>query len=485
MWFDMMEETYADLATRWREIVEAGGARLGLMSSRPEAHGAEGRRWATWWKSFGGERPPVHRPHFWSYGEELGKSLINSIALLDQARATQPAGVETGPEIDNGPYGPWTKSFRQTGAAIALAHILGSTNLNISLYDFLGNDPHDEPERVTFLREWRLTADWLAHEFPMTLEAVGVGVPWNEDMGRRIRTDRGGKWASLECPTRGWANWLGAAGHAFTMRPSPTVNAIGGPVAWSYSDSEIHEWLTKGVLVDGVAADIFIKRGFGELLGMSGGRFVTIENALYSIERCTDEEFALRSGAEMPLNAQNYAAALFQGELMPGVRVASELVSPTHEVLGHGMTVYENKLGGRVAIVPWIANGAPPAQALSSGGVPCAAADVLMTTQRAAQLEKVLGWLGKRTWHGSVEGGAYLVPQFLTNGRLCRGAVWNASGDAVTHFVVKLPTGVGDVRTAVQVDAHGIRYQARIAGGRDLTVTLPRPLCQWEFVVLL
>ena len=483
IWMDMMEDMYVRLITRWRKIVEAGGTRLGLMSSLPEAHAAEGRRWADWWRAFGGEKPPVHRPHFWSYSEALGRDLVNSIALLDQNRRVQPEGTESGPEVDNGPYGPWNKSFRQTGAAMSLAHILGSTNLNISLYDFMGNDPHDEPERLVFLSQWRATCDWLADEFPMNMRPVGAGVPWNEDMGRRIHTSGGG-WASLECPTRGWAKWLGTAGHAFTMGPSPTVNAIGGPVGWSFSDEEIAEWLRGGVLLDGPAAAILVERGFGELVGMRGGRFITLEDALYSVEHCTDGEFALRAGAQMPLNAYGYAAGLFQGELEKGARVRSDLRGPKQDVVGHGLVTFENRLGGRVAVFPWSANGAGSIGTGGSAGVAWGSgSDVLMNTQRAGQLRKVLAYLDPKNAHGWVEGQAYLVPQFLTNGKKWRGVVWNANADEVRSFRLHKPAGMPTIKTAVQVDAHGKRRKAKV--GRGGVVELPRPLYQWEYVVVM
>ena len=45
----------------------------------------------------------------------------------------QPAGVESGPEIECIPYGAWNKSFRQVAAQLTAAQVFGSTHLNISL----------------------------------------------------------------------------------------------------------------------------------------------------------------------------------------------------------------------------------------------------------------------------------------------------------------------------------------------------------------
>jgi hypothetical protein len=465
IWLDMWQQTLLGIITDWREIVEAEGCRLGLMSSSFDSHAAEGRRWTEWWRAFGGDKPPVHRPHFWGYGDTLGSSLPHFIAMLDQNRTVQPGGTESGPEIENFPYGRWHKSFRQTGAQMALAHILGSTNLNISLYDFMGNAPDDELQRADFLRRWRPTCDWLADTFPLTLRPVGVGMPWSEDMGRRVHADSTGKphWFSLVCPHRGWAGWLGGSGIAFTMRPM-TVNTLGGAGAWAFTDEEIRRWLTGGLLLDGPAAAILLERGFGELIGLRNGRFITQQDRLYAVEHALDPAFGPRAGAEMNVNTGSYAARLFQGDPLPGARFASDLRGPTNDVVGHGLTLFDNALGGRVAVAPWDANASPA-----------------LNPQRAAQLAGILRYLDPDNTAGCVEGGAWLVPQFLTDGNAWHAVVWNASPDTLDAFTLFPPAGMPAPREAVHVTARGERLPAQVDGH---TVKLAQPLYEWEFVVL-
>jgi hypothetical protein len=465
IWMDVWDETQLEMITQWREIVEAEGTRLGLMSSSFEAHSAEGRRWDNWWSALSGGRPPVHRPHFWGYGDATGASLPGRIAILDQNRTIQPSQLESGPEIECFPYGRWNKSLRQIGAQMALAHILGSTDLNISLYDFMGNRPDDEPERAEFLRRWRPTCDWLADQFPMTLRPVGVGIPWSQDMGRRIHLEEGGQWGSLACPAHGWADGLGAAGHAFCLRPSPAVNALAGPIAWSFSDDELRAWLSAGLLLDGIAAGILVERGLGSLIGVEHSRFITQDEVLYSVEHCLDEAFAVRMGGQMSVNGKSYSARLFQAELADGARVASDLRGPTQDVVGHGLVLFDNDLGGQVAIVPWSADSHVP-----------------MDVHRAAQFKGILDYLDPEHAHGSVQGGPWLVPQFLSDTSRWRGVVWNASPDQVEEVQVRPPSAMGMFPSAVQVNARGERHDAEVQGDR---IRLSRPLHQWEFVVLM
>jgi hypothetical protein len=262
------------------------------------------------------------------------------------------------------------------------------------------------------------------------MRTTGIGIPWSEDMGRKTHTDGSGTWRSLMCRSLGWANWLGAIGHSFTVRPAAGVNAVAGPVAWSFSDEELRSWLSQGLLLDGGAGAVLVERGFGELIGVKGGRMVTQADVLYAVEQCIDGAFALRTGAQISVNAPEfahpYAARLFQGELAEGAQIVSDLRDPTQKVVGHGVVLFENALGGRVALMPWDANAA-----------------VYMTVHRAAQLRRILRYLDPGHSYGNVEGGAWLVPQFLSDGEQWRGAIWNASPDAVEAITVHPPAGMG------------------------------------------
>ena len=466
-WLDMWDETMCDLLDRLRQTVAQHGSRLGLMSSCPQAHAAEGRNWDRWWRALSGPRPPVHRPHFWPYSETEGTSLPNYITLLDQNRRVQPAGVDCKPEIDCYPYGRWNKSFRQIGAQMALAHVLGANGLNLSLYDFMGNDPDDEPQRAEFLRRWRPICDWLSDTFPMSLRSHGIGVPWSPDVGRRHHADGSGRWGSITPRSFGWDHrhfgwpkWLGAAGHAFAMAPDTTINAISAAEVWSFDRDVLEGWLSEGLLLDGPAAAALMELGLGDLIGFQDGQMVDREETPFHIENVLDAAFGLRSGAQI----SRAPGPRFAGTMLPDATRVSDLRGPRQEVVGHGVVLFGNALGGRVATVPWAST-----------------AEVRINACRAAQLSGILRFLDPDGAHGSVSGGAWLVPQFLTDGLSWRGVIWNASADAVDSMVLQPPSAAGMPSEAVSVHADAARLTAEIERS---TLKLARPLQQWEFVVL-
>lgn len=508
-WLDMWDDTQLALLTSWRKLLARHGTRLGLMSSTLEAHAAEGRRWAKWWKAIGGSQPPVHRPHFCSYGETPGRNLPTFIARLDQGVESQPVDprhpgrrrVESGPELDNGPYGPWNKPFSETAAQWALAQLSGADRLNISLFDFVGNDYRHELERFSFLRQQAEALTFLRQQVPVGLRPVGVGIPWSESAGRAIHTAavaKGGQpsWFQLVCPMHGAANWLGAAGIGFQMRPSERVNALAGDVVWAFSDGELRRLLSRGLLLDGTAARILALRGLGGEIGMARGRgretgrWLVQEHTPYSIERATGAAWAHSPGAMFSINTTS--PVIFQAELAGEAKVASEILNGRTEVVGHGMWVYENARGGRVAVTPHLWSPAPSLGAElahAAGGLA-----VEMSTQRAGQIRATVDWLnggaapGRVTgpaWPASDGGAAWLVPQFfadLRGGKRGRAVVWNGSADGVREFTVLPPAGFAVFRQATQVAADGSRLAAAV--GRDGRVRLKKPLQTWEYVVL-
>ena len=477
-WLDMWDETQTELVAHWRDVLAGYGVELGLMTSVAEHHSAEGRRWKKWWKAIGGDRPPVHRPHFWPYEDIRPAQLPESIARMDQNRCMQPAEVENGPEVDLGYQAfAWHRSYRQVGAEISLALIHGANNLNISAYEMLGNHLTDHAGAGQFLAQWRPTFDWLADRFPMTFQPVGVGLPWSEDMARRMHTRAGGRWDALLCPSRGWSHWLGPLGYSFTMRAAPHINALAGPIAWTYSADEIRQWLSGSVLLDGDAAAILVERGLGDLIGLKSARFITQTEVLYALECCTDAEFGLRVGGRMIIDDRPHAVRLLQGVLAEEAREVSELVNPLIQRVGHGLVLFENVSGGRIAIVPWLVHTGGHGDVISqSTGV-----HVEMTSNRHGQMTRVLNWLNRDGQCGRVEGGAWLMPQFFTDGQQWRGVVWNAGLDAVEKLTVHLPAAMPPPKSVIQIDAQGRRHDAKLSGDQ---LTLTRPLHQWEFVVL-
>lgn len=465
-WMDLWDEQNTALLGEWRALVEPYGKSLGLMTSLPEQHAAEGRRWKSWFRALGGA-PALHRPHFWPYTESFGSLLPAALNIMDQNRSLQPPDVSSQPEIECIPYSPWNKSFRQIAAQMAVAQMFGATRLQFSIYDHMGNDPDDDPARATFLKAWHPALDALSELFPPTLRTQGIGVPWSEDMGRRIETARGSSWEELVCPSRGWAHWLGAAGLATSVHADGEVTALGGPVVHAFDDDQIKNWLRRGLLLDAYAARVLAERGFSRQIGLDHLTPLTQEDRPYAVEACTHPDFTFRPGAVISVNSEfftSYGQKLVQGELAAGAFEITELRGPRQEKMGHGVTGFVNEWGGRVAVTPWDVD-----------------TPVHMNSLRADQLVRVTTFLAGGADCLRVSGGAWLVPLMMANETSWRLAIWNGSGDTVTKVTVHGAIHWPSLEHAFLLNTDGKRLAVPVTSPE---IQLPAPLGSWECLVL-
>jgi len=168
------------------------------------------------------------------------------------------------------------------------------------------------------------------------------------------------------------------------------------------------------------------------------------------------------------LNDRPPAVRLLQGQLLPGARSVSRVLDPKGREVGHGVVVYENAQGGRVAVCPWDANASPD----GAGGQ--------RNLQRAGQINGLVSWLSREQPWGRAWGSPWLVSQFLSDGERWRGVVWNASPDATLTIQLELP-GRMTLGEAVHLDATGARRPVAWDG---VALHLSQPLQQWECVVL-
>ena len=79
---------------------------------------------------------------------------------------------------------------------------------------------------------------------------------------------------------------------------------------------------------------------------------ISQSDRLYSIEELTDSRFTNRPGALIDINDKPCTQKLFQGRLQPQAEMISVLRDPQFCEVGHGVVIFENSLGGRVAICP-------------------------------------------------------------------------------------------------------------------------------------
>ncbi|MFC5404514.1 hypothetical protein [Cohnella soli] len=160
--------------------------------------------------------------------------------------------------------------------------------------------------------------------------------------------------------TSAWAAVLGKMGIPYTARSGQGPVMICGEDILDLSDEELRELLGSGVFLDGLAAMYACRRGYGDMLGVDVTELeVALCDTLVS-ERLTklDEWTPSEAGERMyfvnlAMAVQQYASVFHIKPKYQEVRVMSELWNDCDEAVVPAVTLYENSLGGRVAVMAY------------------------------------------------------------------------------------------------------------------------------------
>lgn len=408
-----------------------GRARLGLMSSRLDAHAVEGRDWPALFEALAIGGRAAHRPHFAWYSDIPGLALSGQLWLLEGQRALRPQGVASEPEIENWPYTAWAKSDVQTWSEMTAAQFAGSDALLINAYPNHERRVVERYPRVgRMLRRSRPALDWIAARYPREFTSLGVGLPFRQDAAAHLHA-HGGDLTELLVDPSPAADFLLRNGVPVTAGPAP-VQAVFGPLAWAFDEDEVRTLLSGGLLLDGTAAEVLCRRGFGPLLGVDVPEIVAREQRSwpgpYAREKVTDTVLSGELDLEHTRLSVNVQPALARLEPLRGAEVWSEIQTADGMRWGAGRTAFRNGLGGRVAVL------AATAPAELPGGDQARA--LVHRTVRYLEADAVRLPL--------VSGGPHLIPLLARHAGTTRLAIANGSADPA-HPVVELPADATDI----------------------------------------
>jgi len=351
-WLGLMGDTMIDAAATIERAVHRASSetRLGLMTSSPEVHCVEGRRWHELLRALSGPYDPIVRPTLGNYSEVDKRSLLHGLTLTLHTRALVPERTLICPEVENYPYTRFSKSSKFTRLQIALCQLFGISNVTLNLYDFLGGPLNDEPAYGEMLRDNRPFFDSIARLMSAGRVAKGIQLFFHE-RGALVRRTKGERWDEL-LAKRPWDFTLPLLGFSVTYGESP-ICAVSGDSVLALDDDAIQNLLKKGLLLDSSAAAALCMRGMTDLVGVDVGE--KISNGIY--EELLEEDFGKRKGdphtlIATPTSGSLYPRLLRKIEPLSGARKISRILGDDWKEVSSGLILFENRLGGRVAVLP-------------------------------------------------------------------------------------------------------------------------------------
>jgi hypothetical protein len=356
IWLKMQADSLLEAASVLERAVHDVSPRtqLGMMSSGPELHCVEGRDWTAHAKAMGGGQSIYSRPTLGNYTESSLKDLTYAARQIKLTRHVLPAETIEQSEVENIPFGGYAKSAKLTFLQIALSLAHGCQGVTLNLYDHLGSPVEHQPSIANMLAEGRPFFDALRKLHPTGGSFQGVGLLYHPQASVTRHLSAGARWEDLVPCDHQWSEVLSLYGVSTTYDASPAT-AIDGQVLRAYTDEQVRDLLSRGVLLDLTAAEVVIERGFGAAIGAA-----SIERQVFGEKLCVAaEEFHNRDFAggddryaTMTLPHLGGGASFGIPSLLPAAIPVSRLVGPDRQALADFSWIFSNASRGRVAVVP-------------------------------------------------------------------------------------------------------------------------------------
>ncbi len=269
IWFDVQEESILQLAGTIERTVHSVNPEIavGLMSVGQSLHAAEGRRSDRLLRTLAGKKQPLIRPGsgFWNDERPLGafdkaEGCARELSFMGEDR-------RAAAEVENHPYTPYGKSDCLLALELTLNVLNGMPNLSLNLLTSMAGNGPVEPEGTDyagFLTQWRPFLDAVAKE-AAGKRRLGIGVADHEDAARHARLRGTSLMGWVQ--SRPWESLLARLGFPLG-RPDGSPHWLSGDVIRAISDYELAWYLREGAVLDPLAAQGLIERGWGKRLGL-------------------------------------------------------------------------------------------------------------------------------------------------------------------------------------------------------------------------
>ena len=421
VWLDLMGETMVDTARFIASVIYKVSPKtcIGLMSSGPVNHAVEGRKWKLFAEALKGAGSVLYsRPPLWSYSEDTLKSICDAADSVLHTRAVMPQGCAELSEIDNSPYTAFSKSNIYTFLQMAVSISLGCEGVTMNLYDHCGSPMWADPAIEEMLIDKRAFLDGLASICTNKNGLKGIGVVSCENGAYHRRLSSGAGILDIRPDGHIWHKPLNAFGIPTTYCPA-SVMAAGGDSLLQFNDESVLNLLKKGLLLDGRAAWYLQERGFRDYIGAHIEKIYHVRSdRVIAAEELFAEDFG---GAPRKYVTADLAHIGDDPILMAIMtsqgkgKFISHLVDPDCQPVYPVTNIFENMLGGRVAILAYDLE-----FELGIG---------FHNPYRRSFLRSILCWLNRGELDLVVDGENYLLPILMETGDATVAGCFNLSLD--------------------------------------------------------
>lgn len=355
-WIEFLGSRLVELAAIIRQSVHAvdPGIEVGMMMPCVHALPLDGHTLKNVLHALKGRGKPLVRPCVGGYSDANRRDIIAGLFYMEFSAHYLGHEVQPILEGETTPFTRLAKSMTVTRFQVTQGLLNRVNAVAISPCGYVGDSLHLEPAFADMLKGSRDYFETVRRLQPQYGTRKGIQFMWSFDSAklatRSIQHQSDLYWPAFTCH-----DIFGHLGFPITYDESP-VRLLAGDSVRAFSDERIREILSGGVLVEVNAARALQELGYGEYLGCSIGDNVE----RFGAEECTSPQFCgPYVNTYIPLkNAR--MDAVFRLEPAPSARTISHVTDPGRNHIAPGVVLFENELGGRVAMLPYNIMGAEP-----------------------------------------------------------------------------------------------------------------------------
>lgn len=271
------------------------GVKVGLMSSVPYVHSAEGRNWKSLLSALSGKpNPPVSRIHLPAYQELVPWKYLQAFHMVSYVnRALLKPETLVYPELENYPYSRFSKSRTFTRFQLLSSLALNLSGMTIDLFDLNGRGIIEQDGFGPMLREVKPVLNAMLESGAFTKPRKGVCVLIDERASYALHTKAGENMEELYPEEVFWAGLLPAMGVPMYISTSPKdaqgICAVSGQYFRNLTTEQIEKLFAENfVLLNGDALETLLSLGLGHLAGVASAVWMRQNSGAYTFEQVTN-----------------------------------------------------------------------------------------------------------------------------------------------------------------------------------------------------
>jgi hypothetical protein len=345
-------------------------------------------------------------------------------------------------------------------------------SVTLNLYDHLGTPLADEPEYGDMLRDTRRRMEALVAAYAPGGHERGIGMLHPEDGPRHKLLSAGAGYGDLSLGHEVWQELVQPLGFPITYMKSPVV-AMSRQMPRACA-GQLDRFFSRGVLLDLTGVETILSMGRGDLIGVEIAETFIRSERKTCAEEPIDAAFGGPGWRYMSVDHLGQRARIGRYELKGGASAVSMFVDPDRERVMPAWAICENRLGGRVAMMPYdIREGM---------------GTWFFNWLRKKQLHGILAWLFRGAPPLFVEGGTYSIPIRTDYPDYVLVSALNLSSDPWIEMRLQLAAD-REVKEVARLDANGKWRRMSRRSWRKLddtyVIAVPEELAPLDMVTLM